>query len=292
MAVPPLRDLPKHPIAGGLGLIAIGIFALAGDATDAFVFDARAFAGEGWRVLTATMVHGDLLHLGMNVFWLWMLGAPLEARVGSVPLGGLVLCTALGSALPQYALSGNAIGLSGVVYGLAGFLWLAGRRDPRFAGILSQRDASFLLFWFWLCIVLSFFADETGFRVANVAHGMGAVFGILVAASRSVTGWRRYAIFGVAITLITASGVGATVARPLVNWSTSASLEHLVLGSRAAERDDWVEATKHFRRATAFRRPDPRAFYNLGVAQKRQGDDAAAEQSFARARELGLEERW
>ncbi|TPV93686.1 MAG: rhomboid family intramembrane serine protease [Myxococcales bacterium FL481] len=290
MPVTPLRAIPQHPIAGGLGLIAIGLFALAGDATDAFVFDARAFEGESWRVLTATLVHGGLLHLGMNVYWLWTLGAPLEERMGSVPLGGLVLCTALGSALPQYALSGNAIGLSGVVYGLAGFLWLAGRHNPRYSGILSQRDASFLLFWFGLCIALTAVPDTPLFRVANVAHGAGAVFGLLAAASATVGGWRRAGVFVGATALLVLAGIGATVARPQVNFSSSASREHLYLGSQAAERNDWERAERHFRRATEFRDVDPRAHYNLGVAQSRRGDTAAATTSFARARELGLED--
>ena len=40
------------------------------------------FQGEIWRPLTATFVHYGLLHLGMNLYMLYQLGAVVETWYG------------------------------------------------------------------------------------------------------------------------------------------------------------------------------------------------------------------
>ena len=42
----------------------------------------RVIAGEYWRLLTVTLVHGGLLHLALNMYALWIVGPIVEALYG------------------------------------------------------------------------------------------------------------------------------------------------------------------------------------------------------------------
>ncbi|QQR90927.1 MAG: rhomboid family intramembrane serine protease [Myxococcales bacterium] len=68
-------------------------------------------------------------------------------------------------------------GMSGIVYGLLGYLWIRGKYDPSYGIRLNPQIVMFMLGWFVLCL--------TGLvgHVANVVHGaglfMGAAWGYL-----------------------------------------------------------------------------------------------------------------
>ena len=38
--------------------------------------------GEWYRLITAAFLHGNLIHLGLNMFVLWIVGAPVEQAIG------------------------------------------------------------------------------------------------------------------------------------------------------------------------------------------------------------------
>ena len=86
-------------------------------------------AGETWRLVTSHLIHaapGFPLHLLMNLFALVLVGTLVERPLGSLRTAVVVGASALGatgaSMLAGYE---QAVGLSGVVYGLAGALiWL------------------------------------------------------------------------------------------------------------------------------------------------------------------------
>ena len=72
----------------------------------------------------------------------------------------------------EQALFYGGVGLSGVVYGLFGLLWVLSRRDSRFRDAMDRQTVQLMVAWFFLCIVLTI----TGaWKVANVAHGAGCV---------------------------------------------------------------------------------------------------------------------
>src|SRR4051812_38930674 len=102
-------------------------------------------------------------------------------------------------------------------------LW-AMRRSPRHAGVIDNRTIQIFLGWFVLCIVLTVMKVEA---VANVAHGMGLVLGLII-------GWviissRKVRPFAAGILLGTMAIIflAATVFRPLVNISEGASAEYV-----------------------------------------------------------------
>ena len=142
--------------------------------------------GQYWRLLTPAFLHFGWLHIVFNGLWLWELGHRVELLLGSRMLVLLFLLVALLSNGAQYLFSGPAIfgGMSGVVYGLLGFSWVAGRLHPRWA--LEPPRAIMLLMVGWLVVCLLGIVEVLGFgAIANAAHvgGLlaGAALGLLVA---------------------------------------------------------------------------------------------------------------
>lgn len=89
------------------------------------LYGPEVVAGQWWRVVTAGFLHGDLLHLGMNMFALVVLGRGLEALLGrsgrwlfpALYLGSL-LGGSLGALLLEFDIP--AVGASGAIFGLLG----------------------------------------------------------------------------------------------------------------------------------------------------------------------------
>ena len=68
------------------------------------------------------------------------------------------------------------VGLSGVVYGMFGLVWIGRRWRPELNAVCSTQTAQILIGWFFFCILLTY----TGhMMVANIAHGAGFIFGVL-----------------------------------------------------------------------------------------------------------------
>jgi len=84
-------------------------------------------AGEWWRLLTAGLVHGSLIHLAMNGIFLMDLGSLVERLFGPrkmlVVLWGSVVTGTLASLLTNPHLS---VGISGGLFGLVGALLAQG----------------------------------------------------------------------------------------------------------------------------------------------------------------------
>ena len=143
--------------------------------------------GEFWRAFTPVMVHGDWLHLLLNMLWLLDLGSMIERRQGTGRLGLLMVVTAVLSNFGQYVLyDANFCGMSGVVYGLLSYAWMKGRFDPG-SGIYVQPHTVVMMFvWFALC----FFGAIP--NIANGTHAVGLVVGTTwgVLASKAIV-WRR-----------------------------------------------------------------------------------------------------
>jgi membrane associated rhomboid family serine protease len=275
----PLREFLSFPAIGGVSIVAIGLFLLLdASAADLLTLDVRAFETEPWRLLTSSLLHGQpvgaprsgggTIHLGFNLYWMWQLGTVVERALGHIKTITLILLLAIGSAALQYAFSGSGVGLSGVVYGFVGLLWLLDRRVPQLRGAMPKRKAQFFIGWFFLCIALTIAGTMP---VANVAHGTGALLGVLCGGLLVFTPGKRLAAAISTAALLALGFVGGSILRPSINYSEGAWAESFNLGVRAAEAKDYELATLRFEEATRYPRSPAMAWYNLGWAHAHAG---------------------
>ena len=137
--------------------------------------------GQLWRLVTPVFLHFSVFHIVFNMLWTWELGRLIEARQGAFML--LVLTALIGaiSNLGQYYVTGPWFGgMSGVVYGYFGYLWIQGRFNPAF-GIRLARPVVYLLLG-WLVVAWSGILEMLfDLQVANTAHTAGLISGIVLA---------------------------------------------------------------------------------------------------------------
>jgi GlpG protein len=130
--------------------------------------------GQVWRLFTPAFIHFGIVHLIFNMLWVKDLGTLIERRHGSWFLLGLAAVLAVTSNVGQYLVSGPVFGgMSGVVYGLFGYVWLRGRADPASGFYMPSQTVLIMLGWFVLCVM------GVIPRVANTAHGVGLVVGTI-----------------------------------------------------------------------------------------------------------------
>lgn len=133
--------------------------------------------GQVWRLVTPIFLHMDPMHLIGNLFMGVILSGMIERERGSWRLLLGILLTAVVSNVAQYAVSGPRFGgLSGVVYGMFGYLWLMGRVAPDFGLQISRESATVMMVWLLVC-----WFQFVG-PVANVCHVMGLMMGLFLAA--------------------------------------------------------------------------------------------------------------
>jgi len=86
-------------------------------------------AGDYWRLLTVVLVHDGILHLGFNMYALWIIGPIVEALYGHTKFLLIYVLCALGGSAASYAFSDArvSVGASGAIFGLFGVLLVADR---------------------------------------------------------------------------------------------------------------------------------------------------------------------
>jgi GlpG protein len=154
--------------------------------------------GQVWRLVTPIFIHFGLLHLVFNMYMLFVLGGAFEYRRGSLRFLLFVLVVAITSNLAQYYLGGTSLdnlrqgvlvpnprfgGMSGVLYGLFGYIWMKSIHEPARGLVISQQSVVILIGWFFLC--------WTGLigPIANIAHTVGLIDGLIIGYAPFL--WRR-----------------------------------------------------------------------------------------------------
>ena len=136
---------------------------------------------EPWRLLLPMFLHFSPLHLFFNAWWLKDLGSIVESLESSGRLALVVVLSALVGHGLQLAWTGPAFGgLSGVVYGLLGYVGVRAKLDPA-SGYRLPRS---IVVWMGLWLLLGF-TPLLG-RIANGAHLGGLLGGMLAGALGAV----------------------------------------------------------------------------------------------------------
>lgn len=239
--------------------------------------------GELWRLLTSMFPHVGALHLIFNVYWLWVFGTLVEQVYGPVKTIGLILLFAIGPNALEYGFASGGVGLSGVGYGLFGLLWILSRGDERFRDAIDNKTIQLFVVWFFFCIVLTY----TSFmNVGNIAHGSGAVLGIL-------TGWaitapeRRPLMAGLTAVVVLFGFWAATLGRPKINLSRVGGSEECRLGYEALQAGHNEDGARWLGEAVSYRHIDPTCLTDLGIAYERTGRSSDALAAYRRAAAMG-----
>lgn len=173
----PLGPNTKFLIQLCVVIYVLSFFKVGKPLYDAMMINEEAvMRGQVWRLFTPALLHMSFLHILFNVMWLKDLGNALESSFGKYFFYKFILVTALISNLMQFATQGPSFGgMSGVIYGMLGFIWVYKNLNPTFQYSLPKADVYLMIFWFILCLVgvLS--------MIANMAHAGGLVVGIMTA---------------------------------------------------------------------------------------------------------------
>jgi GlpG protein len=138
--------------------------------------------GELWRLLTPAFLHFNLLHIVFNGLWIWEFGKRLEVYFSRRIYLTLFIAVAIGANIVQYLAASDALfgGLSGVVYGYLGVLFVAQRIAP--SPVLAVPPGIFIFMLLWLALgvfgVIDFFLPGSS-AVGNGAHLGGLLFGLI-----------------------------------------------------------------------------------------------------------------
>jgi membrane associated rhomboid family serine protease len=141
------------------------------------IVKSAVWSGEGWRLLTGTLIHGNVVHFVFNFLAMWGLAKLVEVLTHSFYVPIVFMLSALMGSLLSLALLPDAtsVGASGGIMGLLGFLIVL---------MLKQRK------YFPLAIVQMLLVDVVyiaamglvGYQVIdNAAHFGGFMAGMLLA---------------------------------------------------------------------------------------------------------------
>jgi len=125
--------------------------------------------GEWYRILSSGFLHGDLIHLALNMFVLFILGRMLEPGIGSARFVAIYAVSLVGGSLGAVLLTDpfvNTVGASGAIYGLFGATLLIAR-DRGLDQIVSQLGL-------WLVILLVFTFTREGISIGGHLGGLAA----------------------------------------------------------------------------------------------------------------------
>ena len=130
-----------------------------------------AQGGEWWRVVSSGFGHFGIIHLGMNMYSLYILGPLIERRLGSVRFALAYFAALIGGSVGALLLDplSFTMGASGAIFGLLGLLVMMFRSQ----GIsIAQSGLGPVL-------LLNLFISLSGF-VSLGGHGGGFIAGLVL----------------------------------------------------------------------------------------------------------------
>ena len=157
--------------------------------------------GEWYRLVTSAFLHLQptegrfgILHILLNLYWIWTLGRVLEERLGHARFAAVYLLSAVGGSVLGFLGDPGqaAVGASGAVFGLAACYFVVTRRlhqDP------LDRNRLIVMFLIWLVLSAGFTSWE--------GHLGGLLTGGVVAAGLAYAPQQRRTAVQTAVIAVT-----------------------------------------------------------------------------------------
>ncbi len=97
-------------------------------------------AGQFWRFITPVFLHGSILHIGFNMYALYILGPNLERFFGNWQFLVLYLVSGFGGVVFSFVLTENpSLGASTAVFGLLGAQGVFAYNNQRVFGLQARK---------------------------------------------------------------------------------------------------------------------------------------------------------
>jgi len=133
----------------------------------------RVMQGEWWRLLSATVLHGNLEHIVGNAVSLYILGMATEHAYGTRSMLGIYLASGLAGSVLSAAMSpGPSVGASGAIFGLMGAVMVLFWRHHTALMVRDKRIGVVIAVWAFLTIAAGLVTP----MIDNAAH-LGGMFG-------------------------------------------------------------------------------------------------------------------
>lgn len=131
--------------------------------------------GEFYRLLTASFLHGNFLHLAFNCYALFVIGSQVESFLGKIKYLLIYLFSAVTASLMSMLFIGNdlSLGASGAIFGLMGALVYFGYHYRVYLGNVMKSQIIPL-------IVFNLLLGFTLTGIDNFAHIGGLIGGTLI----------------------------------------------------------------------------------------------------------------
>jgi membrane associated rhomboid family serine protease len=157
-----------------------------------------------WRLVSSAFLHENLLHIGFNMYLLYLLGMMLEPAIGSLRFATIYFTALLvGSFGALFATAAPSLGASGAIFGLMGAAVVELR--SRRVSVMESGIGGLII----INLVLSF-------SIANIsvgAHIGGLAGGALAALAIRTADERKAPLFGfAACVLLSAVAVAGALA--------------------------------------------------------------------------------
>ncbi|RRR75389.1 MAG: rhomboid family intramembrane serine protease [Candidatus Viridilinea halotolerans] len=134
--------------------------------------------GQYWRLITATFLHGNLIHIFFNSFALYALGPECERIYGLKRFLVLYFLAGLGGSVASYLMSpAPSVGASGAVFGLIGGLGMFFYLSRAALGEFGKAQVQSMAAIAGINLVIGFSAAGV---IDNWGHMGGMVIGALV----------------------------------------------------------------------------------------------------------------
>lgn len=139
---------------------------------------------EYWRLLSPSILHGGPLHILFNLLGWYQLAGMVEQRKGTGYLLMLTVLTALATDVLQFTFVKRPfVGLSGVVFGVFGYVWVKGKLDPGDGMGVPPATVVNALVFYLLCWIGAFG------NIANYGHTGGLLMGVTIGCLSAL--WRN-----------------------------------------------------------------------------------------------------
>lgn len=217
------------------------------------------WSGHYAGLFTSAFVHGGIWHLLFDMLWLYRLGAVLELTMNPLAYLGFVLVAAgISAGAELLAFGEQGIGMSGVVYAMAGLMWAGRARIAPWRAEMTPQTLNIFIIWGIFCVI----ATYTGImRIANAAHGGGFLFGLAVG---YVFVDRRYRVPWAAViaALVAVAAIGVT----WVPWSGAWTWWK---GNQELDRGNYESAIQWYQKSMAQGTSAAAMNNNIRAAQER-----------------------